>query len=140
MVFGDGSATRIPLEVFPVQGRGGMGAIAFPDEERETVRALDVDPGETLIALSAAGRSLRLPVDEVASQEGGHAGTAVLPVGGYDRIVEVTRLAEPASRSGAEPPEGDLEEDGEVGDTDDVAVAQEEAAKDAAETQLEILA
>jgi DNA gyrase subunit A len=139
MVFGDGSATRIPLEVFPVQGRGGMGAIAFPDEERETVRALDVDPGETLMALSAAGRSLRLPVDEVASQEGGHAGTAVLPVGGYDRIVEVTRLAEPSARPGAEPAEGEPEED-EVGESEDGGDAEEEAAEDGEEAQLEILA
>jgi hypothetical protein len=120
-----------------------MGAIAFPDEEREMVRALDVDPGETLIALSAAGRSLRLAVDEVASQEGGPAGTAVLPVGGYDRIVEVTRLAEPPSRPGTEPPEGEPEED-EVGESEDGGDAEEEAAEEAAEdgeeAQLEILA
>jgi hypothetical protein len=115
-----------------------MGAIAFADEERETVRALDVDPGETLIALSAAGRSLRLPVDEVASQEGGPAGTAVLPVGGYDRIVEVTRLAEPAARPGAEPVEGELEED-EVVDAGEGDEVQEEA-EESDEAQLEILA
>jgi len=92
-----GYAKRVALDDLAVQGRGGMGNVVFPvlKETGKTVAARELLPEEDLMTVTAVGRTLRLIHEEVPVGELKARAEPTLPLSLHDRIVEVTRIAEP---------------------------------------------
>ncbi|HEX2095357.1 MAG TPA: DNA gyrase subunit A, partial [Longimicrobiaceae bacterium] len=106
-----GFAKRIPLEDLAVQGRGGMGSVVLPvlRETGSLVSARELLPDEDLVAVTAVGRVLRIHGDEIAPGEPRTRADRVLEISAHDRIVAVTRTAEPRETAPEAGP-GDEEE------------------------------
>lgn len=91
----DGMGRRTRVDEFPLQNRGGLGALVLPgsDEGGALVSALEVVEGEDVMIVSAGGKVFRIPVNGIPEQHRRSRGKRLvsLPVG--DRVVEVTRAS-----------------------------------------------
>jgi DNA gyrase subunit A len=112
LVTARGFAKRVALEELPVQGRGGTGNVVLPTgkETGEVVGARELLPDEDLMAVTMVGRTLRVVGGAVLLADGKARADQVLDLSGHDRVVEVTRVAEPAES----PDSGDADEDAEA--------------------------
>jgi DNA gyrase subunit A len=105
-----GYAKRISPDELPVQGRGGLGTVvATPGKELGGLAAaVAVDAGEDLMAVTAVGRTLRVTGAGVVLGDRALRPEPHLALSAHDRVVEVTRCAEPPEK-----PEDPDEPDGE---------------------------
>ena len=89
----DGLGRRTHLDEFPLQKRGGLGTLALPSGEDEIslVSALEVVAGEEIMVVSAGGKVVRVPVEDVPEQHRRSRGRSVVKLASGDRVVEVTR-------------------------------------------------
>ncbi len=114
LVTARGFAKRVALEELPVQGRGGTGTVVLPTgkDMGEVVGARELLPDEDLMAVTMVGRTLRLVGGTVLLGDAKARADQVLDLSGHDRVVEVTRVAEPAESpdSGDADTEPDAEE------------------------------
>jgi hypothetical protein len=98
-----GQAKRVSLEELPVQGRGGMGtaAVSTGRDTGPVVAARDLHSGEDMMAVTAVGRTLRILGDQVVRGDRALAPEPAVTLSAHDRVVDVTRLAEPREKPGA---------------------------------------
>jgi DNA gyrase subunit A len=110
-----GFAKRVALEELPVQGRGGLGSVALQVVRGtgKVVSARELLPEEDLMAVTAVGRTLRVHGEQVVPGDLKTLPEPAVELSAHDRIVAVTRTAEPREDPEApdEPEEGD---EGEV--------------------------
>ncbi|MDB4948832.1 MAG: gyrA [Gemmatimonadetes bacterium] len=98
-----GQAKRVPMDELPVQGRGGLGTVLV-HAGRDTgalAAARGLHPDEDLMAVTAVGRTLRLNGDAITRGDRALTPAPALPLSAHDRVVEVTRLAEPREKPGS---------------------------------------
>jgi DNA gyrase subunit A len=142
-----GWARRLSLDELQAQGRGGMGTVllATSKEAGEVVAAREVHPGEDLMAITTAERTLRLKPETL--EKSGRAGpaTRAFALSGGERISLVTYVAEreqPAPSVGAADDEAG--DDSTAADGDDFPseasppLATPAAAAQGPETSLEV--
>ena len=117
-----------PLDLYPLRNRGGQGVRNIKSSERRgtTVGTVAVRGGEDLIAITAAGKAVRIPVEDFRDLRRDTKGVRVIRVRDGDEVVAITRIP-PA------PPEEDAPE-GEASSSDGPAVAGPEAPADTQET------
>jgi DNA gyrase subunit A len=140
MVTEKGWAKKTPLADFDVQRRGGLGVVATP-VARDTgavIVARELLDGEDLAVISNAGRTYRIPGEQIPIDLPGSAGAQlVLPQPGevlLDATVPPTRAAVPAASDDAtageadtaDDPHSDVETDGASGDQYDLLGVGEE--------------
>jgi DNA gyrase subunit A len=106
----DGFGRRTAVDEFPLQKRGGLGTLVLGGSEAgaDLVSALEVVEGEEVMVVSAGGKVMRVPVDDIPLQHRRSRGRRLvsLPVG--DRVVEVTRSSGGGGRRKSRPePDGD---------------------------------
>jgi len=94
-----------PLDLYRLQSRGGKGVRNIRSSERNgtTVGTVAVRGGEDLIAITAAGKAVRIPVEDFRDLGRDTKGVRVIRVRDGDEVVAITRIP-PA------PPEGDAED------------------------------
>jgi DNA gyrase subunit A len=91
----NGYAKRTPLTEYPVQRRGGLGTVTLDVTGRTgpLVTAKELLPGDELMVITAAGRTIRLTDDQVPEQGRATQGKRVLKGDEGDPVVEVARVA-----------------------------------------------
>ncbi|HET6762927.1 MAG TPA: DNA gyrase subunit A, partial [Longimicrobiaceae bacterium] len=129
-----GLGKRASLDDLPVQNRGGLGTavVSLGRDTGALVAARDLHPGEDLMAVTAVGRTVRLLGDEVVRGDRTVAPQPAVAISAHDRVVDLTRLADPREKpgtdddgGGGEGPDGDgagpleLGDAGEIGDAGD---------------------
>jgi DNA gyrase subunit A len=129
-----GQAKRVPLDDLPVQGRGGTGTplAAAGRDTGALAAARDLHADEDLMAVTAVGRTLRLNGDAVVKGDRSARPEPALTLSAHDRVVEVTRLAEPREKPGSGDDEGgEAEAPLEPGDVAETESAGDESAGEA---------
>ena len=87
-----GFGKRTEVSDFPLQKRGGLGILATPSGEKNTlVSALEVLEGDEVMVVTAGGRVSRIVTNEVPTQGTRTQGRCLVEVESGDRVVEVTR-------------------------------------------------
>jgi len=122
-----GFAKRVSLDDLPVQGRGGLGSVALAVVRGtgKVVAARELLPDEDLMAVTAVGRVLRIHGDQVVPGDLKTLPEPTVELSAHDRIVAVTRTAEPR----VDPEAQDEPDDGEEG-LDDGVLSDDEVAED----------
>ena len=94
-----------PLDLYPLRNRGGQGVLNIKSSKRNgtTVGTVAVRGGEDLIAITAAGKAVRIPVEDFRDLGRATKGVRVIRVRDGDEVVAITRIP-PA------PPEEDAED------------------------------
>jgi DNA gyrase subunit A len=112
-----GFAKRVAMDDLPVQGRGGIGSVVLPTMRGtgKVISARELLPDEDLMAVTAVGRTLRVHGDQVVPGDLKTLPEPAVELSGHDRIVAVTRTAEP--RVDPDAPE-DPDVDGDADDLD----------------------
>ncbi|WZE80667.1 DNA gyrase subunit A [Gaopeijia maritima] len=122
----DGFGKRTPAAEFPLQKRGGLGTLFVPSSGKvaPVVAALEVSVDDSVMLVTAGGRTLSVAVDSVPVQGRRTQGKRLVKVPAGDRVVEVTRTAggKPESEVGTAEADG-----GESGEGGEGAVAAAEA-------------
>jgi DNA gyrase subunit A len=128
-----GFAKRVPMDDLPVQGRGGMGSVVLPVVRGtgKVVSARELLPDEDLMAVTGVGRTVRVHGDQVVPGDLKTPPEPAVELSGHDRIVAVTRTAEPRVDPGA--PDEEDAEDGDDADSPDVGFEGEGARGDGAD-------
>ena len=110
------------LDHYPLKGRSGLGVLNIKASERNghTVATVAVRSGEEVIAITAAGKAVRIPVEDFRDLKRITKGVRAIRVGEGDEVVAITRIP-PA------PPEEDADAmpDEEAVSSDDPPVTQE---------------
>ncbi|MBT8405055.1 MAG: DNA gyrase subunit A [Gemmatimonadetes bacterium] len=98
----DGHGKRTPAAEFPLQKRGGMGTMFVPSSgnSNPVVAALEVTPDDSVMLITAGGRSLSAAVNAVPVQGRRTQGKRIVKIPSGDRVVEVTRTAGGTPESG----------------------------------------
>ncbi len=98
----DGYGKRTPAAEFPVQKRGGLGTIFVPSSGKSSpvVAALEVSPDDSVMLITAGGKTLSAAMGDVPVQGRRTQGKRIVRIPAGDRVVEVTRTA------GGRPEEG----------------------------------
>ena len=91
-----------PLDLYPLRNRGGQGVLNIKSSKRNgnTVGTVAVRGGEDLIAITAAGKAVRIPVEGFREIGRVTEGVRAIRVREGDEVVAITRIP-PA------PPEGE---------------------------------
>jgi DNA gyrase subunit A len=94
-VTSNGYAKRTPLAEYPIQKRGGLGTVTLDVTDRTgpLVTAKELLPGDELMVITAAGRTIRLTDTQVPEQGRATQGKRVLKGEEGDPVVEVARVA-----------------------------------------------
>ncbi len=90
----NGFGKRTPLAEFPVQGRSGQGVIAIQTSDRNgrMVGAIQVDPGDEVVLISAVGTLVRTAVDEISQQGRNTQGVRLIRLDDGERLVGLDRI------------------------------------------------
>ncbi|MXX85780.1 MAG: DNA gyrase subunit A [Acidobacteria bacterium] len=93
------------LDHYPLKGRSGLGVLNIKASERNghTVATVAVRSGEEVIAITAAGKAVRIPVEDFRDLKRITKGVRAIRVGEGDEVVAITRIP-PA------PPEEDADD------------------------------
>ncbi len=101
-----GFGKRTEVSDFPLQKRGGLGILATPSGDKNTlVSALEVLEGDEVMAVTGGGRVSRIVTSKVPAQGIRTQGRCLVEVESGDRVVEVTR-----AYGSAAPPKEEIEE------------------------------
>ena len=94
MVADSGAGKRTPISEFPLQRRGGLGALVAPmtGDRTSLVAAMEALDDDKVVLISAGGVLTGLGAGEVPVQRRNSRARAVVALAPGDRIVEVTRL------------------------------------------------
>jgi DNA gyrase subunit A len=109
-----GFAKRVAMDDLPVQGRGGIGSVVLPTMRGtgRVISARELLPDEDLMAVTAVGRTLRVHGDQVVPGDLKTLPEPAVELSSHDRIVAVTRTAEPRVDPDApEEPDADVDPD-----------------------------
>ncbi|MDQ3604707.1 MAG: DNA gyrase subunit A, partial [Gemmatimonadota bacterium] len=130
-----GLAKCTPLSDFPLQGRGGLGAVAMPVGAKSgaVLAALELLEEEELMVVTSAGRTLRLAGEQIPVLDRGAPGEAVLELEEGEKLIDVTRVATRQESS----PSADLRPDAATEDSEEADEAENAELTD--EEQLELL-
>ena len=105
-----------PLDLYPLRNRGGQGVRNIKSSERNgtTVGTVAVRGGEDLIAITAAGKAVRIPVEDFRDLGRDTKGVRVIRVRDGDEVVAITRIppAPPEEGAGDAPDEEAASSDG----------------------------
>tara|TARA_Y100000590_G_scaffold332892_2_gene378554 strand:+ start:11093 stop:13621 length:2529 start_codon:yes stop_codon:yes gene_type:complete len=105
-----GFGKRTEVSDFPLQKRGGLGILATPSGDKNTlVSALEVLEGDEVMAVTGGGRVSRIVTSKVPAQGIRTQGRCLVEVESGDRVVEVTR-----AYGSAAPPKEEIEEIEEI--------------------------
>ena len=110
-----GYGKRTPVDAFNCKGRRGQGVIGskLVKEKGEVVGTLVVDPGDEILAVSANGVVIRIPVSDVSEQGRTAKGVKVMNPDPGDEVVAIALVGDDlndnASRDRDERPEGEPE-------------------------------
>ena len=110
-----GYGKRTPVDAFNCKGRGGRGMIGsrLVQEKGEVVGTLVVDPGDEILAVSANGVVIRIPVSDVSEQGRTAKGVKVMNPDPGDEVVAIALVGDDmngnANRDRDERPEGEPE-------------------------------
>lgn len=88
-----------PLDLYPLRGRGGQGVLNIRSSERNgtTVGTVSVRSGEEVLAITAAGKAVRIPVEDFRDLGRATQGVLAIRVKEGDEVVAVTRIPPPPS-------------------------------------------
>ena len=117
-----GFAKRVAMDDLPVQGRGGIGSVVLPTMRGtgKVISARELLPDEDLMAVTAVGRTVRVHGDQVVPGDLKTLPEPAVELSSHDRIVAVTRTAEPRVDPDApEEPDDDADPDDLDGLLDD---------------------
>ena len=94
MVADSGAGKRTPISEFPLQRRGGLGALVAPmtGDRTSLVAAMEALDDDKVVLISAGGVLTGLGAGEVPVQRRNSRARAVVALAPGDRIVDVTRL------------------------------------------------
>ena len=103
---GDGSLLTVtrrgygkmsPLDLYPLRLRGGQGVLNIRSSERNgnTVGTVAVRGGEDVLAITAAGKAVRIPVEDFRDLGRATQGVRAIRVREGDEVVAVTRIPPP---------------------------------------------
>ena len=94
MVADSGAGKRTPISEFPLQRRGGLGALVAPmtGDRTSLVAAMEALDDDKVVLISAGGLLTGLGAGEVPVQRRNSRARAVVALAPGDRIVDVTRL------------------------------------------------
>ena len=110
-----GYGKRTPVDAFNCKGRRGQGVIGskLVKEKGEMVGTLVVDPGDEILAVTANGVVIRIPVNDVSEQGRAAEGVKVMTPDPGDEVVAIALVGDDlndnASRDRDERPEGEPE-------------------------------
>ena len=104
MVADSGAGKRTPISEFPLQRRGGLGALVAPmtGDRTSLVAAMEALDDDKVVLISAGGVLTGLGAGEVPVQRRNSRARAVVALAPGDRIVEVTRLHGEVPAQGAQ--------------------------------------
>ena len=104
MVADSGAGKRTPISEFPLQRRGGLGALVAPmtGDRTSLVAAMEALDDDKVVLISAGGLLTGLGAGEVPVQRRNSRARAVVALAPGDRIVEVTRLHGEVPAQGAQ--------------------------------------
>ncbi len=85
------------LDLYPLQNRGGLGVLNIRSSERNgtTVGTVAVQGGEDVMAITAAGKAVRIPVEDFRDLRRATQGVRAIRVREGDEVVAVTRIPPP---------------------------------------------
>lgn len=84
------------LDLYPLRNRGGQGVLNIKPSKRNgtTVATVGVRGGEDVLAITAAGKAVRIPVEDFRDIGRITKGVRAIRVGDGDEVVAVTRIPE----------------------------------------------
>ncbi len=102
-----GYGKRTPVDAFNCRGRGGQGNIGSkPTEEKgEVVGTLVVDPGDEILAVTANGVVIRVPVGDVSERSRMASGVKVMNPDPGDEVVAVALVGDDINGNSDQDPE-----------------------------------
>ncbi|MXW39329.1 MAG: DNA gyrase subunit A [Acidobacteria bacterium] len=104
------------LDHYPLKGRSGLGVLNIKASERNghTVATVAVRSGEEVIAITAAGKAVRIPVEDFRDLKRITKGVRAIRVGEGDEVVAITRIppAPPEEDAADAPDEEAVSSDG----------------------------
>ena len=85
------------LDLYPLQNRGGLGVLNIRSSERNgtTVGTVAVQGGEDVMAITAAGKAVRIPVEDFRDLRRATQGVRAIRVREGDEVVAITRIPPP---------------------------------------------
>ena len=85
------------LDLYPLQNRGGLGVLNIRSSERNgtTVGTVAVQGGEDVMAITAAGKAVRIPVEDFRDLGRATQGVRAIRVREGDEVVAITRIPPP---------------------------------------------
>ena len=91
-----GYGKRTPVAAFNCRGRGGQGYIGSKstDEKGEVVGTLVVDPGDEILAVTANGVVIRVPVGDVSERSRMASGVKVMNPDPGDEVVAIALVGD----------------------------------------------
>ena len=106
-----GYGKRTPVAAFNCKGRGGQGNIGSkPTEEKgEVVGTLVVDPGDEILAVTANGVVIRVPVGDVSERSRMASGVKVMNADPGDEVVAVALVGDDMNGNSNRDPSEDSE-------------------------------
>ena len=101
------------LELYPLRHRGGQGVLNIKSSARNghTVATVGVRSGEDVLAITAAGKAVRIPVEDFRDLGRLTQGVRAIRVGAGDEVVAVTRIPSTPPEEEAESDDGSPEGD-----------------------------
>ncbi|AVO36461.1 DNA gyrase subunit A [Pukyongiella litopenaei] len=89
---------------YPVRGRGGMGVAAMDKAMRggALVASFPVEFGDQIMLATAAGQSIRVPVDGISFRSRSAGGVRVLNTADGNEVVSVARIADQGDQDDAD--------------------------------------
>ena len=102
-----GYGKRTPVAAFNCRGRGGQGNIGSkPTEEKgEVVGTLVVDPGDEILAVTANGVVIRVPVGDVSERSRMASGVKVMNPDPGDEVVAIALVGDDINGNSNQDPE-----------------------------------
>ena len=102
-----GYGKRTPVDAFNCKGRGGQGNIGSkPTEEKgEVVGTLVVDPGDEILAVTANGVVIRVPVGDVSERSRMASGVKVMNPDPGDEVVAIALVGDDINGNSNQDPE-----------------------------------
>ena len=106
-----GYGKRTPVAAFNCKGRGGQGNIGSKPTEKkgEVVGTLVVDPGDEILAVTANGVVIRIPVGDVSERSRMASGVKVMNPDPGDEVVAIALVGEDMNGNSTQGPSEDLE-------------------------------
>ena len=91
-----GYGKRTPVELFNCKGRGGLGMIGskLVQEKGDVLGTLVVEPGDEILAITANGVVIRVPVDDVSEQGRTASGVKLMSPDEGDEVVAIALVGE----------------------------------------------